>query len=229
MFSFVFTMGQTTLIDPSGEGGFENGSTLAANGWTAVNATTDGWQVGNVPVAATGSKCGYVSANGGGTWTYSQISNVTHIYKDFTIPAGENKLTISFKWKAGGEGTTTSDWDNLKIFLASTSYVPTTSAVTGQTQLSGPGATSGMYKLNSASWNTETFSFAAVAGTTYRLIFSWKSDVSTIANPPAALDDISLISSLPGNFISVNTGNWGAASTWDANAVPSMIDNVTVT
>ena len=33
LLSFVFVQGQTTLISPTGAGGFENGSTFAANGW----------------------------------------------------------------------------------------------------------------------------------------------------------------------------------------------------
>ena len=220
---------QTTLIDPNGAGGFELGASMSSNGWTAVNAATDGWFVGNAPVSATGTNCGFVSAGGGTTWTYSQINTFTHIYRDITIPANESKVTLSFKWKAGGEGTTTSDWDNMKVFLAPTTFVPTTAAgVTGATQLSGPGATSGMYKLNSAAWNNETIVFSGIPGTTYRLIFSWKSDGFDIVNPPAALDDISVVSSQPGVFISIITGNWNDPLTWDANAVPTGADNATV-
>jgi len=233
MFSLFFltamsSFSQTTLINPAGDGGFESGATYAANNWVAVNGATDGWFVGSTPVVASGANCGFVSATAGAAWTYSQISLVTHVYKDFTVPAGENKLTLNFKWKVGGEGTTTSDWDNMKVFLAPTTYTPTTAAVTGQTQLIGPGAISGMYKLNSTVWNNETITFVGTPGTSYRLIFSWKSDGSTIANPPAALDDVSLISSTPGNFISIATGNWGTATTWDANAVPTAGDNVTI-
>ena len=229
VFGISFSSAQTTLISPSGDGGFENGSTFAANGWTAVNASTDGWVIGSVPVVSAGTNCGYVSANGGTSWTYSQLSTYTHIYKDFTIPAGENVLTLKFKWKATGEGTTTSDWDNMKVFLAPTTVVPVnTAAVTGATQLSGSGAISGMYKLNSAAWNSETIVLSGTPGTTYRLIFSWKSDGSTIANPPSALDEIELISRAPGTFISVVTGNWNTGSTWDAGTVPTALDNAII-
>jgi len=37
-----------TLIDPSGDGGFENGATFPANGWTLVNHATNNWYVGTV-------------------------------------------------------------------------------------------------------------------------------------------------------------------------------------
>ena len=228
LFSFVFVQGQTTLISPTGDGGFENGATFAANGWTTVNPATDTWQVGNVPVSSNGVNCAYVSANGGAAWTYSQLSVFNHVYRDVTIPAGENKVTLTFKWKAGGEGSTTFDWDNMKVFWSPTTFTPTsTTAVTGATQLIGPGAVSGMYKLSSANWNTETIVFSATPGT-YRLIFQWKSDGLDIANPPAALDEISLTSQAPGNFISIADGNWSNPATWDANAVPTGLDNVTV-
>jgi hypothetical protein len=221
--------GQTTLINPASDGGFENGATFSDNGWNAVNASTDGWVVGATPVQASGNNCAYVSANGGAAWTYSQFSTYTHVYKDFTVPVGENKIALNFKWKANGEGTTTSDYDNLKIFLAPTTYVPTTSAaVSGAIQLIGPGATSGMYKLNAGSWNNETINFLGIPGTSYRLIFQWKSDSSTIGNPPAALDDVSLIATAPGNFVSVNTGNWTTGATWNIGTVPSAGDNVTI-
>jgi hypothetical protein len=221
--------GQTVLINGAAEGGFELGATPSANGWSTVNPTTDNWVVGATPVSATGTNCGYVSANGGLAWSYSQINTFAHLYRDITIPAGESKVTLTFKWKVGGEGGATSDWDNMKVFLAPTTFTPTSTAgVTGATQLSGPGAVSGMYKLSSAAWNNETITFVGVPGTTYRLIFQWKSDGFDIVNPPAAVDDINVVSTVPGTFISIITGNWNDPLTWDANAVPSGADNATV-
>ena len=229
LFCFTIVQGQTTLISPTTDGGFENGSTFTANGWTAVNAATDGWAIGTTPIASSGTNCGYVSTNGGTAWAYSEFLTFTHIYKDFTIPAGENILTLKFKWKAKGEGSSTNDWDNMRVFIAPTTVTPiSTAAVTGATNLVGPGAISGMYKLNDAAWNSETIVLSGTPGTTYRLIFSWKSDGTDIANPPAALDEISLISRGPGAFISVASGNWNTPATWDANAVPTALDNATV-
>lgn len=219
---------QTVLINPATDGGFESGTTLAANGWSSVVPSTDVWVVGAAPTP-TSANCGYISKDGGTSWSYSQTSTYSHLYRDVTVPAGELKGILSFDWKVGGEGTTTSDWDNLKIYLIPTSTTPTsTAAVTGGTQLSGSGAINGMYKLNSTNWNSESFGFAFPSAGTWRIVFTWKSDGSTIANPPAAVDNISLTSNLPGNFISVATGNWGDAATWDANAVPTSGDNVTV-
>ncbi|MFN7012977.1 MAG: beta strand repeat-containing protein, partial [Bacteroidia bacterium] len=223
---------QTTLISPTGDGGFETGATPALNGWTAVNSSTDGWYAGNVPTASAGTRCGYISATTGAAWTYSQISTIQHLYYDVTIPVGESKITLSFKWKVGGEGTTTSDWDNMKVFFGLSSLVGTptaNSAVSSTYQVSGAGAISGMYKLSSATYNTETITLTGTPGQTYRLVFSWKSDSSTIANPPAAIDEVSLISSAPINYVSnATTGNWSNSATWSPAGIPSSTDNVTI-
>ena len=221
---------QTVLINPATDGGFESGTTLAANGWSSVVSTTDTWVVGSAPTP-TSASCAYISDDGGTTWEYSQLSTYSHLYRDITVPAGELKGVLTFDWKALGEGGTTFDFDNLKIFLVPVTTTPTATAAistTGGMQLSGSGAISGMYKLSATNWNTETITFGFPSAGSWRIVFSWKSDGTQIHNPPAALDNISLTSNLPGNFISIATGNWGDATTWDANAVPTSLDNVTV-
>ncbi len=238
-FTLVFALGligilraQTTvLVDPNGAGGFELGATLAENGWSQVGGTADNWTVGSTAALtpATGTNCGFVSSNGGTTWAYSQVSTFIQLFRDITIPAGQSKLTIAFKWRANGEGTTTSDWDNLKVYLAPSSYTPAVGvSAPAANQIAGPGAISGMYKLSSANWNNESITISAIPGTTYRLVFQWKSDISDIVNPPAALDDISVQTTVPGDFISITSGDWNNPLTWDANAVPSGADNAIV-
>ncbi len=37
---------QTVLISPTGDGGFENGATFGANGWTLSNSTNNPWVLG---------------------------------------------------------------------------------------------------------------------------------------------------------------------------------------
>ena len=134
-FAFTNMFAQTVLISPTGNGGFENGTTFAANNWTVVNSSTDGWVLGTAPLSTTapetpgpsaGSNGAYISSTTAGTpptWTYSQVSVIQHAFYTFTVPANDVKGTLSFKWKVGGEGTTTLDWDNMKVFLAPTSLV----------------------------------------------------------------------------------------------------------
>jgi hypothetical protein len=84
LFSFGLTQAQTTLLSPTGDGGFENGTTLAANNWTAVNSSTDNWIAGTTPLVSAGTRCAFISSTPSGTqtWTYSQVSSIQHMYYD---------------------------------------------------------------------------------------------------------------------------------------------------
>lgn len=222
-FISINSFSQTVLINPNSDGGFENGNTFASNGWTAINASTDSWNVGNIPVVGAGTNCAFVSATGGATWQYSQTSSVIHLYKEITIPANEPKIALSFRWKAGGEGTGANDWDNMKAFLVPASYNPVAGVPIPPTYQVGT-----LYKLSSTNWNTATIALAIVPGTSYKLVFSWKSDILDVVNPPAAIDQVSMISNPPGNFTSIASGNWNVPATWDANAVPTSADNAII-
>lgn len=234
LFANFSSQGQTVLLSSAGDGGFESGATFAANNWTVVNSSTDSWYLGSAPVVSTGARCAYITSTPTttATWSYSQLSVIQHMYYDVTIPAGQPIVTMTFKWKAQGEGSGTSDWDNLKIFWGTVTNigVPVANTALASTyQVSGPGATSGMYKLNSAAYNSETISFSGTPGTTYRLVLSWKSDGSTIANPPAAVDDINLVSAPISTFTATaNGGLWSSPATWVGGVVPGAGNDIVI-
>ncbi|HQI71225.1 MAG TPA: hypothetical protein PLT47_10770, partial [Bacteroidales bacterium] len=98
------TWGQTVLISPTGDGGFETGATYAANGWTVVNSATNTWQVGSVAVPFAGSNSAFISNDGGVSYAYTNtISQTSHFYRDVTVPAGESQILLSFQWKGNGD------------------------------------------------------------------------------------------------------------------------------
>lgn len=187
---FTESSAQTTIISStattSPNGSFENGtSTFAANGWTAVNGATNQWFVGT-QVSNAGSKGAYIgtgSNNNNYTVTTAQVS---HFYRDVTFPAGETCITLSFNWKGVGE----SCCDFLKVYMTATS-----TSVTANTQLSAADQIGGTYN-NQTAWQTATITVpASYAGTTKRLVFSWRNDGSVGTTPAIAVDNISLVSS----------------------------------
>jgi hypothetical protein len=63
---------QTILIDPAGDGGFENGATFASNGWTVSNFadSVNKWVVGTAVTGAPyAGKTAYISVDSGTTNT----------------------------------------------------------------------------------------------------------------------------------------------------------------
>lgn len=229
-FSFVFVQGQTTLISPTGDGGFENGATFAANGWSVSNSVNNPWIVGPLSNGLITGNAAFVS-NDGTTPSYN-IANASsnYFWRDVTVPAGQGVIQLSFNWIANGEST----WDLWQVFVAPTSVTPV-----GGTTYPGSGAVNVPAAITGSTWvangnlqttvqTTTVLLPASLAGTTFRLIFHWKSDTSGGVTPPAQIDNISLTSRAAGTFISVANGNWGNPSTWDANAVPTGADNAIV-
>ena len=198
--AFFFMIGQitggqlyaqtTTLISSTGDGGFETGTTFAANGWTEVNGTPlNKWYVGSSPTGYSGARCAYVTKATGGAGTSYSINQAAtvHFYRDVTFPAGQDLATLTFSWKGYGE----SNLDYMQIYLVPTSTTP----AAGVQLISGQIGTT--YNLSST-WTSGTITVCGVAGTTQRLVFSWTNDATLGTQPPIQIDNISLKSSVVG-------------------------------
>ncbi|WP_347066135.1 GEVED domain-containing protein [Flavobacterium sp. WV_118_3] len=201
----------TVLINPNAEGGFENGSTFAANGWTTVNASLNTWNVGTVPGWFTGTGGAYVSNNSGTAWAYGNgTANRSHFYRDVTFPAGVSVVNLKFDWRGNGND---GNYDNLQVYIVDTNITPTTSGPTGtNTTTTGwtnyTDGTTGYYLLSqngtvapttttNITFNLTAAQLAYVDGKTKRLVFVWKNDGSGGTNPPASVDNISLTATVP--------------------------------
>ncbi len=226
----------TLLINPNAEGGFETGTTFASNGWTAVNGTTNTWNVGTVPGWFTGTGGAYVSNNSGAAWAYTNnTANRSHFYRDVTFPAGVTAVDLVFDWRGNGNDT---DYDNLLVYLVDTTVTPDTAGPTGtNTTTTGwtgyTSATTGYYLLQRSGTVTPTtttsvtYSLTAaqrtyVAGKTKRLVFVWKNDGLGGTNPPASVDNISLTAVaptclIPSNITATAVATQTATINWTAS------------
>ncbi|MGB5070486.1 MAG: T9SS type A sorting domain-containing protein [Flavobacteriales bacterium] len=205
---------QTTIISPTGDGGFEAGSTFAANNWTVVNtATTNGSQWftttatvtnGSYSFVPTGSRAAYISNNAGVNWRYntSGASSASHLYQNVTFPVGEPGAVLNFRWNASGEAT---NWDVLYVYLCPTTLTPLANSPSGSSTSpiwSGTGTATLLgtfYQLAAGTGQSATVSIPSsltnncASANTMRLVFTWKNDASGGTEPPAAIDDISLV------------------------------------
>lgn len=231
LLSFVFVQGQTTLISPTGDGGFENGATFASNGWTVVNGTlgtSNTWHVGSAAVTSAGTNGAYVSANSGTAWSYSTTTTSTaHFYRDVTAASlTETLLNLSFKWKGSGE----SSFDRLLVYVAPITVTP----VVGVPASSSSVLTNATLVHTQANNSQSTYAVASfnlpsnLVGTTFRLIFTWQNDSSFGTSPGTAIDEISLVSSAPANFNVVQGGLWSSPATWAGGVVPGSGNDVTI-
>lgn len=185
-----------------------------------VNDTINQWQIGNA-VHHGGTAALYISNDGGQTHAYTTDvpHNVTsHIFKDFAIPAGAVDLTLSFDWMCKGEDR----YDAFKVWWVPVTFTP-------QAGVPITTANSGGISLGRATYsNAAVFSTEAItidgqqyAGQTMRLIFEWTQDRYSGANPPAAIDNLTLATTFcatPTALIIQNVSDQGFQAQWEVVA-----------
>ncbi len=186
------TSAPKTYISPTGDGGFESGTTFAANNWTAVSAASNYWTIGNLAPAYAGLRGTHISSNGSAYNYTTTASRTSHFYRDVVIPAGVQNIVLSFYWKGNGE----SGYDRLLVYTAPNTVTPVVN-VPASTATAITGATLVWTQPNNAQTTYTQATVAlpnTLAGTTLRLIFTWQNDNSGGTSPGGALDNISLTS-----------------------------------
>jgi hypothetical protein len=167
----------------------------SGKGYYTITSSNDNFVIGS----ATGNpaKSLYVSNNNGIANAYSE--NDAFATAELIVDFGNHtEYTLSFDWKCGGEGGVT-DYDYGNVYIMNlneniTSYNLPTDAL-NTTKFVG----------NGTSWTTATYTLsgATYANTVKKIVFAWRSDVSTIESDPLAIDNISIV---PVSLCAVPTG-----------------------
>ena len=224
---------QTLIVNPHTDGGFEMGNTFAANDWTVVNATgKNNWFLSNNTLTAgtytfapTDSRVAYISQSANGaSWTYDITDySTTHIYKNVTFPAGQEIIKLKFRWNARGEGPR---YDVLYVFTCPTTLTPVVGQPSGTAVFptwTGTGTVMVHDTLFTSPISTGSTSEvtlpASFAGTTRRLVFTWKNGNTLGVQPPAALDSIWLFSDCPKPTVTLNNLSTNCSSNINIQAL----------
>lgn len=181
LFFCSFASAQTLLVDPAGNGGFESGTTFPANGWTSVNGLSNKWYIGTAATGYSGANGAFIGTSSS-TYAYTSNSAHSHLYRDINIPANQPNLTITFRIKCTGNSNA-----NLSVYLAPTTYTPVSTSQPSLTYLIGQSSYYGYTNYTSVTINVN----CTITGDR-RLIFSWNNGTA-VNNPPAAIDDISVV------------------------------------
>lgn len=195
--------GQNTILSPSGDGGFENGNTFAANGWNTVVYSSD-LTVSSLEnnVSSGSNGCFYTGIADGSTRRYS------HLYRDFTVKA-EKYYTINLKYRTS-DVVNTDEW--FGVYIADVNQTPITSNTTGtlvtsinttQTSFQFFGETSVIYRVHDTDISK-------------RIILTF-SKISTLSHKSIAIDEIEIKEYDFFPYYSTGNGSPSTLSSWNSS------------
>ena len=207
-----------------------SGATITLSQPTIAASTAVTFSFGSTSSNISGNAA-YVSNDGGASNAFFGFNGTRTIYfyRDVTVSSAEKAMTLTFDVKSP-IASSAGGW---QVWVA-----PTSQSVLGtDTQVTSaftntavwPGATLITFNHAAQVGTTKQTAFIppSFAGTTFRLIFVWTNTSSAAALPPAAIDNISLVSRVGTDINSTGTGLWSNPSIWDV-AVPTPADNVTI-
>ena len=157
--------------------------------WDKKSSIVNKWFVGTAANNG-GTKALYISEDNGVSNTYNRDgAGVAHAYRDMAIPEGTTEIAVKFDWRCVGEGGT---WDYFRVWAVPVTFEPTEgtqiTAATGRVQLG-----QSVYNANAEFLREQlVVNATAFAGQTMRLVFEWRQDTSGGAQPPAAIDNLSV-------------------------------------
>ena len=196
------------------------------NGWTLRNGTcTNQWHVGSFTSPAGHSGSLFISSDGGTTAGYNVNAESVVVAEKLFQTGTSDSLTISFDLTIGGED----GFDYLKVYWVNADTVYTAAA--GTTPYYGSqeytsnvimnNATDTSYRFVNLLARTQTMSvtIANEPNTLKKLVFVWRNDSSSGAQPGAIIDNIYISDCIiPTDFIASNITQTSAEVSWNGTA-----------
>lgn len=194
-------------------------------GWVFTNGDrTNQWCWGNATNNG-GEKAMYISNDQGTSNAYT-MNSTTIVYASKLFNFAQGTYNFSFDWKANGEsnsnGTTHYDFLRAVLVPGDVELTPGTTYPTGFSATTLPStwiALDGGHQLNlNGEWQSQ-IAETSLSGY-YTLFFIWRNDSGGGAQPPAAIDNISislLTCPRPTNLTASNVTGRTAVLTWKEN------------
>jgi hypothetical protein len=207
----------TLFLNPTGDDGFETGTTFPLNNWNVLNGNKNIWSIGTTAGVQSGTNAAFIGSGNVATGNAS----VNHFYKDITLPSNLTNINLSFYLKMA---IIDNGYDYLNVYTTTTANTPVAGTLpsTGYTSVFSNTAT--VY----STFTSQSITLPnSLAGTTVRLVFTYKCDgVSPYSAP--AIDNISL-SAIPASSYSWNSNPTGFTSSVQNPTGVSPTTNTTYT
>lgn len=170
----------TTIYTELFNDDFESGD-FATGGWTVVNGTEDNYWIVGIDGAFEGTYSAYITDDGTTNEYSVNKASVSHIYKDIAIPADAENIRLQITQKCNGETT----YDYGSVYAAPNTVTPVAGTEVSVAYLIED------FQNGDSSWRANAHSIPnTFAGTTLRLIFSWRCDNTVGNQPPFAIDNV---------------------------------------
>ncbi len=212
-----------------GDFGFQNGT--QSNQWFIGSATGVNNTVGGVNAM-------YISNDSGTSWAYTAgtaENSKVYAYVDIDVPAGVNEILLDFDWIAQGSSA---QYDFLRVYMMPVNIPVTagnippnvnsvnydlTAMIGNYTGGAGQHWLSQQSTWQHKQFNINSTQFPNLGGNTWRLYFHWRNDQTTAVQPPATVDNISIVISncaTPSNLTTTNISSSSVELSWTENGTP---------
>lgn len=207
--------------------------------WALVNGTeTNKWCIGTaVNNTDNGSNALYISNDNGTSNAYDiSSSSYVYAYRDIEFDQNAAAFQIDFDWRNLGENS--SSYDYLKVYLGDPAPV---TAGNSSIPAAAHATLLGTY-YGKSTWQHASFALSSSFAGSKRLYFYWYNDTSVGDNPPAAVDNLSIVAltcgfptnlALDSTTSTTATFHWHPATpndnAWEVAVAPygTSVDSVT--